>query len=560
MKKKSLLVTLGCLVAFGLTACGSKQPEINGDTISENGQEAPQEIENPVELEEVEPTQGEDQGEVEEENIVLGDYAQLNILPVGVEYFSYWDTYNDVYVNFSSPRFFVKDGAGTGQKRMEQVFEELNNREAEYIAGEIEWYRDTIDNGYEAERYYVESKVQVLRADTIFSYVCRYQNAYMDEDTWTYSAYNYHTETGNEVQLQDWLKKDQAENFANLVLDQLQDLTDAQKTATRDVIIQNASGEEFDEYLNWALGDDGITVFVTPAVQKDEKAQLHIVFVPYQGNESVLSNMFYGTATGGNWMSPLFENVVYSGDYDGDGTLESLKVFAQEVDPENYRICPSVEYLGKDYKLTELGGYSYEAYINKQGDCSYLFVKSISDNDYAQMAIYKLTEDGLVQTEEVGNYSPAQISCLYDEDMYTEAGHYAYDDIMFLTNIDSLCLSSRTDLISTIPGYKTYALTADGTLETKDDRYTLGNQRMMQAKCDIAATVVEDGSALVIPAGCPLLYMATNGMDLAFFYMPDPTGETEAIEVMVEVDATGWPIKIGGMELEEVLEGVFFAG
>jgi hypothetical protein len=160
--------------------------------------------------------------------------------------------------------------------------------------------------------------------------------------------------------------------------------------------------------------------------------------------------------------------------------------------------------------------------------------------------IYHLGE----KPERIGTSDLATAGMYLEEESFT--GHAVMSDP------ENLMLSARTQLLSTADGHRLYRVGADGMPEAKEPFFHIMGERILTAKEEFTCEEVdEEGNrtgSITVPAGTKMTLLRTDNISVVDLSMED--GRI----VRVEVSKDQYPYTVDGKEIEEVFDGMMFAG
>ena len=223
-------------------------------------------------------------------------------------------------------------------------------------------------------------------------------------------------------------------------------------------------------------------------------------------------------------------------DIDSDGALEEIHY---EVDTDgNGDISCITVYVDGYGEAVNITAYDAEFYLMYTGraDQNYVYVECLLDNDYRDIIIYSLDSDcGRFAGEFFGGFD------LEPTDPYF------------------FFLSTRVQLLSTSTGWKPFRVGRFGLPEALGTAYFVDDGNTLTAKRDLEAWEVDtDTGELIdygtIPAGTKLTQYYTNNKD---FY--DLQADDVCYRIWVNTDG-GWPQTVDGTPIDELFDGLFFAG
>ncbi len=210
------------------------------------------------------------------------------------------------------------------------------------------------------------------------------------------------------------------------------------------------------------------------------------------------------------------------------------------------------------------GEYSYDSVQISLGQSSYTI--PLSDYYVWNFTPYLLRTNGktflYMSIEEYEGYETIRVFDLSDNAVVYKGemeGEGIAENLFF--NPDSFYLTSRYNGLSTMSKLRCYHVGVDGMPVPDSELYKLtiyGDQKLTVKGTVPAQIVSEDGELqedCVIPVGDVLYFRATNGTDQTD--MIDDKGTIYRITID---DYETWPRTIDGKELEDLFDGVMYAG
>ena len=259
-----------------------------------------------------------------------------------------------------------------------------------------------------------------------------------------------------------------------------------------------------------------------------------IAVIPYEESGAIRSAWVPGGAVREQnvWQLALYD--VQNLDVDGDGAEEQVR-----LDPAERNDVEQMYTLYTDEQKVEFNG-TYgvtAAYVMKNPDGTAFFYGDCrTDNDYHYLVIVDLGELQSRGAEtEVRTYSQGM-----------------YDDVPMDSR--SFWLSARGKLFSTFPIRKLYQVRADGMPRTKQEEYAVDRWPVTAVQA-VPAFVGENVSQPAeIPAGTKLFVTGTDEESRV------TVEDEEGTVYQLQVDGQDWPHTIEGRDIEELFEGLVFAG
>ena len=381
--------------------------------------------------------------------------------------------------------------------------------------------------------YTEESDAVIMRADENVFSIRRGSYSYTGGAHGMYSVFcsNLDSATGEELSLDDVISDKSA--LCEKILQTLNE-TYGKETffeGYEQSVEDEVFGKEWGGYpmeLSWSLEADGITVYFMQYDLAPYSAGLLTAKIRYHGNEAMFANgAIFENQTGVTPVSLSQKEYV-----EVNGTYEELYLDQSYEDDSEFDMKMQVR-LG-DLEVTAGADYGIAAaYLIRKGDGqNWLYVETVSDNDYRILNVFDL----------------CQTTPVYRG--YFEGGSF-YNNVP--SNPDDFLLSARMNLLSTYYAERAYRIGEDGMPEAMEDAYTSDTMELT-AKMDVAAFSGENmDEARVIPLGSTVTIVGTDNetwVDLK---------DSEGTVYRVYVDGE-WPQSIDGIDINDCFEGIVFAG
>ena len=350
-----------------------------------------------------------------------------------------------------------------------------------------------------------------------------------------YQSYNFDSKDGRKLNLSDAVSDVGA--FIGLVDEALNSkYPDLDPEWRADLLT-----EENAENLVWTLGNAGMTVWFGNYEIASYAEGMQNVTVPFAGNEAVFSDMYRASLADYAFAFPAWETA--SVDTDGDGTMENVQFWADRDEYSYDRLYVNIDgtETGVDLWCYEFDG----TYVIKDGK-AYLYIFGTSDNDYGILMVFDLSRKTAVLVSSEG------LSRHYErlpEDRY---------GVQQLTNPLDFVLDIRTDLLSTLTAGAHFYTGEEGKPEMYEAWYTFIWPRELTAKQDFMALAVDEngteGEDVLITAGTTLALYRTDDSG----WVDARTSDRDLVRMYVNADS--WPRLVDGKDIEELFDGVMFAG
>lgn len=302
-----------------------------------------------------------------------------------------------------------------------------------------------------------------------------------------------------------------------------------------------------DDRADWTLDYNGITFYFNPydltayAYGRQQLTLQYADFPDLVKKEYQASPVSYGVE--------LPEGCNFYYDVDANGVADTI---FWENRGENQGINEKIVITlnGAEY---ECSAYSFEnkaTFVKTRTGEFYLYVQNLMENDARETHIFRLGNT----VEQTGSMQGGLRTHFYQaQDM-----NYVQD---VLTNPDLFQMSTRTQMASTVMGYRDYTVGENGVPQSlellwhfeKEDLLCFTALRDFSAEIYDEETHTAKGTIQII-AGEPVHYYATDGAQYIWILLEDGTlcrKEAALVDHRLQID--GYPV-------EEVFEGIVYAG
>ena len=353
-----------------------------------------------------------------------------------------------------------------------------------------------------------------------------------------FKAYNYDPETGKSVSIREITT-----DLTALV----KLLTDDIKEKYPDLSLMDdidLMSEGYVDSLVWTMGYDGIRFFFDPYLLGSYAEGAQRIFIPFAGNEELFKEKYLQVPEA--WGIGMPENELDL-DIDGDGEAVNLRIDAEKDDDSIQIEKLTITYGDETFWEGDIWAYDFVPTLIKNENGLFLYLELLYDNDYRGTQIFELTSGEPSFVTDI----PLHRNFYYDE----ESGIGYRDEI---TDPVYTCLAAHTDLLSTMDGWAYFTVAEDGVPDPEHPWYELSSTIDLTLKQDLSAeTVNEDGEengSITVPSGSVLTIFRTDNVSWTDAY------DEEGNIVRITLDSDEWPRTVGGMELEDIFDGMIFAG
>ncbi len=401
-----------------------------------------------------------------------------------------------------------------------------------------------------SERYYDLADVYVVRSDAkSFSFYENVDTFSGGAHSWNkYYGYSIDPATGDFIELDDVVtdNSELAIHISEAFFDQYPDAGDM-------VIVDNLTdtiqSELDDDTIQWMIDPYGITFLFSPYELTAYAAGSQFVTLPYIKYGDILSEDYFDL--GDDLLPKQYgirqDNYVMDKVYDAEGKFVRNTISA-DMDPE-YNIVDSVYFThgahSMVYNVRDYYAYEYEFYTVWYNSEVYYYLELIGEFDgYGTTIIFKDTPNGIKYLEDCE---------------------------------DTLCYGVPSDptkirmgrllyALSTYVGYRDYHIGAGGVLVTDDVYYRVETDPYydfsIRTKQDLKVLRLADdndetGEETTIVKGTALNIYRTDGDSTVDVI--DKQGRIYRLFVEYDENAY-WYESIGGQDIEDLFDGMYFAG
>lgn len=549
-KRITGILTLALTLALTLNGCSSKETP-SQEAAARTSQEQPQLQSGEGTKEEPAPSQTEETGaeqkngreetgQVQEKNQTTGE-SHLHPVLETVQSSAYAEDGTSLLWQGNAVRLSIRD---EGYEALKKSLADYSDEEEALFRKEMEMEEEYARENQKAFPeeflfYSLKHEAKVLRADSkVFSFRMinsSYTGGAHGNSVVTGEAFD--SQTGQRLELSDVVTD--LEGFYSVLIQALKNREDAdgyvpgwEETVRSRVYGETINGITCE--LQWALGPDGMEVYFSPYDIGPYAMGTVTAVIPYEESRAIRSAWVPGGAVREQnvWQLALYD--VQNLDVDGDGAEEQVR-----LEPAELNDVEQMYTLYTDEQKVEFNG-TYgvtAAYVMKNPDGTAFFYGDCrTDNDYHYLVIVDLGELKSRGAEtEVRTYSQGM-----------------YDDVPMDSR--SFWLSARGNLFSTFPIRKLYQVSADGMPRTKQKEYAVDRWPVTAVQA-VPAFVGENVSQPAeIPAGTKLFVTGTDEESQV------TVEDEEGTVYQLQVDGQDWPHTIEGRNIEELFEGLVFAG
>ena len=541
MKRKSFakLFTAAALSLSLLGGCiGNDNHESRGSIGDKEVEEEPTKAPTPAPEEEVTPTQAPTPTPEEEPEAEKPDYRLLQLYSYqGANFVRDPDLDEPCASGYATHIELMDDDMPQLKKAIEDYStekEKLLTDEGINDLAQIYW--DNKDSGFVLP-VYEKYRTDVVRADTVVTSLLTYYEDFMGgaHGVYSFNPVNFDSLTGKELHLEDVMDADMIADLPDILETKLLASYDSELFFNADTLSETIEESIYmNGDLNFSIGYEGLTFYFQIYELAPYVAGHQEVFLRYDEYPGLVKDEYKECSFNYCINTSVCSYLPHSADE------ETLYAYLMDKDDYGMYNSLNIEYKGISYKET-LTAYEADFWVASIGGVNYLLVDLTHEDDYETLNIYLIDED---------NHRIERKSEFF-------GGFYGYIPADPL----SFCIFEVGDVMSTYLVYKDYYIARDGEAVSTDDDYLIsfwGRDGSLTLKKDITAQVRDDYDSAsyeeTLKKGEKLYFYSTDKKQWVDFKLDDGRF------VHLSLDKTEWPQTIDGEDIEDIFDGVMFAG
>lgn len=422
-----------------------------------------------------------------------------------------------------------------------------------YLSDARSWYEE-LENKNNFSECYIKYDIDIVRADNAYLSVRVNEEDYMGGAHGAYGSggYNYDSISGKELALKDIIPD--IDTLRTLVKDKITEkYSDSVVLDSLDeAIMQYLTGEE-DQGCSWFITPEGVDIYFGIYQLGAYASGTQTVSILYDENPELFTEEFRKQED--NYVEAINIGEIVTSDINGDGKAEQ---FVIEPVVNEYDWVDSLKFTvnGNENNL-EVYGYETTPYLVRVGGNTYIYVEMVEENDYRMTCAFRVNGD---KVEKIGEYGGYITDKLPLPDYESEWNYYWKSAF---TSPNDLYIGDTIQIFSTHTGIaKAYINDAGELVKTDDYYYAIGydgNDRI-KSKKDLKADIIDKESLEIISedvdvsAGTKFSIYGTKGEDT--LDLMDSNGKLYRFTIKSDT----WPQTIDGVDIEELFEGIMFAG
>lgn len=302
--------------------------------------------------------------------------------------------------------------------------------------------------------------------------------------------------------------------------------------------------ENYDN-ITWVLDYHGITFFFDPYEIGPYSTGIVTVTVANSEYPNAIKQNYQNIPEDYAVELSLSDDVYY--DVDGNGFGDDIYITAHISENDMYE-----KYIiSINDNRSEVSDYAYgiKPVLVHASDKNYLYVQITRENDWRELIVYDISSGQAINKNTI-------IAGWASEVIDTEE-YLVLEQVM--TDPNSFALETRTNVLSTVQGTKNYWISDSGLPETNDTYYTLKSEYVFTLLQPLEVSIVNDATGntagkMMLQEGLEVTYLRTDNETFADFELVNGT------IVRVDVEYGEWPTTINGVDINEIFDGLMFAG
>lgn len=574
MKKKVFMLLMAMSLFATMTACGDAEEEETTVSTEENKEsaetkeaeesessqeEALETVEESSEETSVEATEESTVEETEEPSVTPSvenkKTSEILTLYTGNEFNSAFD--ENLFrpaVNIAYGKIYLSDESAKQYPELDKALKQLNaDKEAIYQDGftrmttEVE---ELISQGIDEEEldmylpYYDESHYAITRADSRVLSILVSNSCYSGGAHGMYGkiGLNYDTKTGKILAYKDVFNDVSA--LSDVIYEELCEQYDKGMFWEQTPEYIHGSFIEGDSPIAWSMDYQGVVIYFNPYEIASFADGIIAVRIDYKDHPELFKPEFLEVPSSYAMGGDGFNRYVY--DFNNDGNIQKLAIY-ENKEESGFIENINIELDGKENSF-EVWSYDNEYYIANVEGKNYLYVRTLSENDWQSACIYDLSGDKVVETEKKGNRMQYGI-CV-------DAANYKWANQVF-TDPSSFEMSSRFSILETFGAHRTYTFDKNGSFVSDTEWYVVDDAPEIEVKKAFTGELVENGKPTgqqyEIKEGDLIRVCGTDGKSIVDVLDGDTV-------IRLQVECENWPQSIDGVPLEDLFVNLFFAG
>ena len=583
-KRSLLTVFFICLLMFVFVACNKSNSE--DETKTEEGGKKETKKKSKKDKDKKKETEEKEQKEVSEKPHVSLDITEL----IHDDKESEDDADYDYLYKLTSFHLHL-DNDSEEFKPLAEAFDKYNEEVDKITADarqELEQYVEEIRSDqpdYFSKKGMLtdETEAYVIRADkSIVSVVSLRTMDYGGvHPGYAYSSCNYDTGTGKELKFTDVVKDTKA--FFEILDEKVDEEYPYDNLEKPSTYAKELEGGDYKD-LVWTVNAEGVSVYFNTYILGPYSAGSQIISVYFDEADKMFNDRYVNKEE--DYIFPVMVgNMFMSLDTDGDGEREPVHVqgIYEKVYEDNDIYNTGLEvFVGEE--SVRAYGYSGSAYLIRKDGKYYMYLFLGQDNDSEVLSRVDLDAMNYSMTDDIYD-----IRLPYGgSEAVQKDNEYIYTNLRpALTDTESFIGETRGEVLSTFSGSKEWRIGKNAVPEAKEERYRVSSDHIIHCLKDISCEEVDEKGNVkqeaTIPSDSYLLFIYSDTqsfVDVRIIDEKDVEKETwgdygmgynlkdkslkdykgPCYRITVDLDKEDWERSVDGERIDELFEGMLFAG
>lgn len=431
-----------------------------------------------------------------------------------------------------------------------------------------------------------ETDVYVIRSDKNIVSILDYRVADYGgvHPGYQYSSHNYDTNTGEEIKFTDVVKDTSA--FFGLADNKIKENYPDDNLTMPSEYVKDMQDSNYKD-LVWTVNAEGVSVYFNTYTLGAYASGVQIITVYFDQAKDMFNDKYVNKEK--DYVFPLLtEDMVIDLDINNEGKREPVRVknLKEKVYEDNDIYFTGMEVFAGDKKSVRIYGYDGSTYVIKKDGKYYLYLFSEQEGDYEALSVVDLSTMNYNMTDDTFYISPASITTYWSEDGNT----YTWLEETF-TDTQSFQASISAQLLSTFFAAKEWYVGKNGRPESNEDRYKVTSNHVLHTLKDVKCEEVDEKGnvkkSAVIPENSYLLFLYSDGENWVDVRIIDENDvnitktdngdgsfdkyfsvknislkdyKGPLYRITINKDEEYYKTKVGGVDINQLFEGIVFAG
>lgn len=424
------------------------------------------------------------------------------------------------------------------------------------------------------------SKTYIIRADKRIVSLLNCKEVKNSGDRLHSQCYtaNFDSKTGKELAFSDVVKDDK--QFFDLADKKAEESSEWYRELPSELVKEIlVKGNKF----LWTVSAEGVSLYFDGYMDEEKQKEPIMLSIYFDEGEELFTEQYKNRET--DYLIPFIGNAKWEVDVDGDGKRDS--VYAKKVNTDVWdgydRGITGLKAAVNGLETELIEGFDGDAYLLKKSGKYYMYVFMEEVDDAT--VLYRI--DLARPEKKEGEYWSVALATrdyTWDEDGLKEHSRSIKETF---SDIAGFYGESRNDVLSSNTAIIDWVIGEDAYPSPNGERYKVYSTRVLHSLREIPAKKVDGNGEIIgdatIPADSYLLFMYSDnetwadmrivdekdveeegwGGEYRYFKIKDKSLQDydgPCYRIQMERDNETWSTTINGIEAEELLEGIMYAG